>query len=975
MKRMAESVWIGKIVLATIVTILFLAAFTAVMNAAAIYVPDDQRTVQDAVNAAGPGDSIIVYDCTYIENVHVNKSLTIESENGAEVTIVQAANLDDHVFEVTADYLNIRVFKVEGATGGEGWESEFYLDGVDHCDGESNRNTSPATSYMPEDYSDYSLIRVGVNNASLGDVIVVYNETYEENVTVNRRGALVVQMNNRTDSRTSVSGWETAKIITHLSKDTDSIQLISVTPPAGTTLQRGTVVPFEVTVDYNLESVATGFVGAELGLSTGRCVIMGREEVTQGHHLYDWLHSDTAYLALSLGYKKDPTHSILLIWKHMPDQYYFISSATPPIASFDYSWATFPESPMSGEVITFDASSSEGTIVSYQWDFGDGETATGRYTTHRFRGAMGEPKEYTVKLTVKDNKGATASYTDSITVYPLKRCILVYSSLSQFLPPPAPKIMEVTVYYNWVEETDGQDEYIVSEVHLDSELSLNFALYMFSIKDEGQVIWKKIHKGVGKEDVSFTYPFNVPRDCTKVIGNEHFEGLAVGHNCNLNFLVYGFELWLDPNDLIPCFFRVSRTIELGPGKQTEVPSIYPEGEMAGILAALSSPAELHIYDSQGNVTGLVNGKIKEEIPNSIYDEESKTGVIFSPEDINSYSYEIVGTDEGLYGLEVTSVEDGKVVNFTATNIPTTPDAIHQYTIDWEALSQGEQGVTVQIDNDGDGTFEQNITTDDTFYPPIASFTYSPAHPVVNELIAFNAIKSNDPDGTITKYEWNFGDGSTMDTTEPIITHSYASIGEYTVNLTVTDDDGATGTNTTTITVLPPDLEITDKWLCWPDNCTICYNVTNIGTGTAPSCHNTALYVDGVAVAHDHVPVELDPGESYIGCFEDYTWTYTPPSDNITVCADNNETLDELDEDNNCLTNIWMCGDVNSDGKVTMSDVRKVFNRYLDPNYPLELPWAADVNCDGKVTMSDVRKVFNRYLDPGYELECCCEGVE
>jgi hypothetical protein len=169
-----------------------------------------------------------------------------------------------------------------------------------------------------------------------------------------------------------------------------------------------------------------------------------------------------------------------------------------------------------------------------------------------------------------------------------------------------------------------------------------------------------------------------------------------------------------------------------------------------------------------------------------------------------------------------------------------------------------------------------------------------------------------------------------------------------------------------------DLIITEKWLCWPDNCTVCYNVTNIGDGTAPACHNTALYVDSEEVAHDHVPVDLAPGESYSGCFNGFVWTYTPPSDDITVCADSNESIDELDEDNNCLPNIWMCGDVNGDGKVTMPDVRKVFNRYLDPNYPLDLPWAADVNCDGKVTMSDVRKVFNRYLDPSYDLNCCCE---
>jgi hypothetical protein len=165
---------------------------------------------------------------------------------------------------------------------------------------------------------------------------------------------------------------------------------------------------------------------------------------------------------------------------------------------------------------------------------------------------------------------------------------------------------------------------------------------------------------------------------------------------------------------------------------------------------LFSAGELRVYDTQGRVSGVLNEEIIEEIPYSIYDEENESVILFYPS--VEYQYEVVGTDEGTYGLEVTSVEDGEASNFTATDIPTSPNATHQYTIDWEALSQGEKGVTIQIDSDGDGTFEQNITTDDTFQPPIASFTHSPAHPVVNELIAFNAIKSNDPDGTITNYE-------------------------------------------------------------------------------------------------------------------------------------------------------------------------------------------------------------------------------
>ena len=54
-----------------------------------IYVPDDYPSIQDAVNAAHYGDMIIVRDGTYMENVVIDKSLKIRSENGPQSTIVQ----------------------------------------------------------------------------------------------------------------------------------------------------------------------------------------------------------------------------------------------------------------------------------------------------------------------------------------------------------------------------------------------------------------------------------------------------------------------------------------------------------------------------------------------------------------------------------------------------------------------------------------------------------------------------------------------------------------------------------------------------------------------------------------------------------------------------------------------------------------------------------------------------------------------
>ncbi|MHC1571674.1 MAG: PKD domain-containing protein [Methanosarcinales archaeon] len=58
-------------------------------------------------------------------------------------------------------------------------------------------------------------------------------------------------------------------------------------------------------------------------------------------------------------------------------------------------------------------------------------------------------------------------------------------------------------------------------------------------------------------------------------------------------------------------------------------------------------------------------------------------------------------------------------------------------------------------------------------------------------MTFNASISYDPDNTIVSYKWDFRDGNVTSTPDPVITHSYTEAGTYTVNLTVTDDDGAT----------------------------------------------------------------------------------------------------------------------------------------------------------------------------------------
>jgi PKD repeat protein len=83
----------------------------------------------------------------------------------------------------------------------------------------------------------------------------------------------------------------------------------------------------------------------------------------------------------------------------------------PPVADFSFSPSTgiFPLA------VTFDASAShdpDGNIIQYSWSFGDGSTGTGQVATHVYT-TWGT---FAVRLTVRDNKSATASKVQQIEV-------------------------------------------------------------------------------------------------------------------------------------------------------------------------------------------------------------------------------------------------------------------------------------------------------------------------------------------------------------------------------------------------------------------------------------------------------------------------------------------------------------------------------------------------------------------------------
>nr|CBH39001.1 hypothetical secreted protein containing NosD and DUF11 domains [uncultured archaeon] len=118
MKRMTQSGSWNMLLLMITLAVLFFAAITTVTaDAAIIYALSNPKTIQDAIDNAYHGDTILVRNGTYTGNIVVNKRLKICSENGPARTTVRAFDPDEHVFEVTVDHVEISGFTVTGATG------------------------------------------------------------------------------------------------------------------------------------------------------------------------------------------------------------------------------------------------------------------------------------------------------------------------------------------------------------------------------------------------------------------------------------------------------------------------------------------------------------------------------------------------------------------------------------------------------------------------------------------------------------------------------------------------------------------------------------------------------------------------------------------------------------------------------------------------------------------------------------------
>jgi len=145
--------------------------------------------IQAAVDNAGSGETICVAAGSYTENVDIaTPHLTLRGKCAGVVT-VNAESSSNHVFEVTANYVNISGFNATGATSFP--YAGIYLGGVDHCNISENTASNNYYGIYLDDSSNNMLVNNTASNNSAGiELSSSSNNTLTNNTASNNKDGI-----------------------------------------------------------------------------------------------------------------------------------------------------------------------------------------------------------------------------------------------------------------------------------------------------------------------------------------------------------------------------------------------------------------------------------------------------------------------------------------------------------------------------------------------------------------------------------------------------------------------------------------------------------------------------------------------------------------------------------------------------------------------------------------------------------------
>jgi len=518
---------------------------------------------------------------------------------------------------------------------------------------------------------------------------------------------------------------------------------------------------------------------------------------------------------------------------------------TLPVANYSYQ----PPNPSTADIIQFNDSSfdPDGFLVSWFWDFDDGNTSTQQHPTHQYA----DNGTYQVSLTVEDEEGGSNVTIIAITVSNIgPTASFTYSPLSpttanniQFTDTSIDNdgnIVNWTWYFG-----DGAISYDQHPIHrFNDNGTYNVTLTILDDDGANDSSWSILNVSNAIPVPNFTWTPTHPT----VLDTIQFIDLSSDRNVvswNWNFGDGYLSSIQNPTHQYTDNGQYNVTLYVSDddgaiNSITKLLKIYTISPIANFTYTPTNPSTADII----NFTDL-STDADGSIVNWTWDFDDGS-IIYLQNTTHQYA------DNGTYIVNLTITDDDNEIDYMQVQIIVSnigPTANFSYSPLNPTTSNNIQFTDLSIDSDGtivdwlwdfddlSGSYAQNpshqyvdnglynislmVTDDDgaidtiiipisvANVPPTVAFSYDPPLPTTADLISFTDL-SSDSDGTLMNWTWDFGDGNVSYLQYPA--HSYAAAGNYTINLTVADNDNDSNSSSIIIQVLPLPTCFDEVWV-------------------------------------------------------------------------------------------------------------------------------------------------------------------
>ena len=504
-----------------------------------------------------------------------------------------------------------------------------------------------------------------------------------------------------------------------------------------------------------------------------------------------------------------------------------------PVTKINCSLKTVPN-----EKIRFDASKSydsDGTITEYSWTFSDGETRSGKNVEKSFR----TPGLFSAILKIKDDSKAINSITMDTVVVKVNNPPVIKTqeyietcSSTVLLDASAssdPDGDPVTFKWSFPGEQERAgsgvtvhnfSEYGIIPVVLtaDDGMGLSNSLVRKTITVNlhkppvanagpdttvcaGEIVILSGLKSQAADNSSLEYQWTFD-DSTKLTGSNVFRVFKKGGlyrvvlrvrdnsglECNTGIdtkiiKVIGAPIANAGPDIEAC---ANSPVEFDGSKSTDVDGIvnsyewdFGDGESGGGV----NPT--HIYKKPGTykATLTITGDMRGECDNTSRDDLSVT-VVEAPIASFAARDSIPDNYQTTFDASLSSTSSGNIIGYEWDFGDSTK--ADGKIVKHEYKKFGSYYVTLKIFTDLKNRCNSSMVSKSVYVngkPTAVAESKSKA--AVYETVIFSGIKSSDPDGQISEYKWDFGDGNRAEGVETA--HAFSEPGKYKVSLSVKDE--------------------------------------------------------------------------------------------------------------------------------------------------------------------------------------------